>query len=242
MHYAQQEYSVRLQWGMEAARQLSRLAEHCVVIDVLSFSTCVDIACGRGAQVLPYRHQADGAQAFADESRALLAGKRSHAKPSLSPVSLQTLAADSRLVLPSLNGAAISLASEAEQTLAGCLRNADAVAEYLNRQGGSVLLIAAGELGPDGRLRFAYEDFLGAGAIIRQLAGGKSPEALAAEAAFTLARHDLERQLAQGMSGCDLSQRGFAGDVELAAQLSVSGCVPVLRDGAYRAPSLGAAA
>ncbi|POZ63184.1 2-phosphosulfolactate phosphatase [Chromobacterium alticapitis] len=234
MPHAQQEYSVRLQWGLEAARQLSGQADSCVVIDVLSFSTSVDVACGNGVVVLPYRFNDDSAKEYAESRQAVLAGKRSRTRPSLSPVSLKHLAFGSRLVLPSPNGAAISLACESKQTIAACLRNAAAVADYLNRQGGSALLIAAGELNADGALRFAYEDFLGAGAIIEQLTGSKSPEALAAEAAFVLARNDIEQQLRHGMSASELSERGYPEDVVLAAQLNVSVCVPVLRDGEYR--------
>ncbi|AXE30154.1 2-phosphosulfolactate phosphatase [Chromobacterium phragmitis] len=235
MHYAQQEYSVRLQWGLPAVQHLSGRAAHCVIVDVLSFSTSVDIACGNGAEVLPYRFKAAGAVDFACENKAMLAAERSHSQPSLSPGSLCDLKAGSRLVLPSQNGAALSLASESASTLAGCLRNAAAVADYIEQAGGDVLLVAAGELGPDGRLRFAYEDFIGAGAIIQRLRVSKSPEALAAEAAFELARPDLERHLQGAASGAELVARGFPDDVTLAAQLNISACAPVLLDGAYRA-------
>ncbi|QEL57448.1 2-phosphosulfolactate phosphatase [Chromobacterium paludis] len=234
MPHEQQEFTVRLQWGQEAARALSPQADSCVVIDVLSFSTCVDVACGNGAVVLPYRLKDDGAQDYADSHQALLAGKRSRIRPSLSPTSLQRLAFGSRLVLPSPNGAAVSLASASAQTIAGCLRNAAAVASHLKALGGSVLLIAAGELDADGQLRFAYEDFLGAGAIIHGLTGSKSPEALAAEAAFVLACNDIEQQLGHSLSACELTERGFPEDITLAAQLNVSRCVPVLRNGEYR--------
>ncbi|WP_434631066.1 2-phosphosulfolactate phosphatase [Chromobacterium sp. CV08] len=235
MHYAQQEFSVRLQWGLDAARLLSGQADHCVVVDVLSFSTSVDVACARGAEVWPYHERGDDAQAFAEARRAQLAARRNRLQPSLSPASLQQLADGSRLVLPSPNGARTSLASCAAGTVAGCLRNAAAVAAHLEREGGSVLVIAAGEVDKDGRLRFAYEDFIGAGAIIYGLSGSKTPEALAAEAAFVLARHDLENQLGLGASAAALRERGFEEDVALAAQLNVSDCVPLLRDGAYRA-------
>ncbi|MCD4501896.1 2-phosphosulfolactate phosphatase [Chromobacterium vaccinii] len=235
MHYAQQEYSVRLQWGLPAVQHLSAQAAHCVIVDVLSFGTSVDIACGNGAEVLPYRYKTTGAADFASEQQAILAAERSHHQPSLSPASLCGLKAGSRLVLPSQNGAALSLISESANTVAACLRNAAAVADYLEAMGGDVLLVAAGELDADGRLRFAYEDFIGAGAIIQRLRRGKSPEALAAEAAFELARHDLERQLQYTASGAELAARGFQDDIVLAAQLNISACVPVLDDGAFRA-------
>jgi 2-phosphosulfolactate phosphatase len=94
-------------------------------------------------------------------------------------------------------------------------------------------VIAAGERWPDGSLRMAVEDLVGAGAIVHYLAGRKSPEAVVAEAAFVRVKQGLVGWLAQCSSGKELVERGFSGDVELAATLDVSKCVPVLRDGAY---------
>ena len=61
-HLAQSGFDVRVEWGPNGLR---RLAPHChtgVIVDVLSFTTCVDVALGRGATVLPYRWH-DGAEA-----------------------------------------------------------------------------------------------------------------------------------------------------------------------------------
>ena len=235
MYQGQLEYEIGLEWGLPGVRRLDGQAALCVIVDVLSFSTSVDIGCGFGAALLPYRLDDDGAAAFAAERKAQLAGKRSRNKLSMSPVSMRALSAGSRLVLPSPNGAALSLACAAGEVVAGCLRNAAAVAEYAGRQGVPIRLIAAGEHTPEGELRFAFEDFIGAGAIIHRLAGSKSPEAQAAEVAFQLARHDLLSYLRQCTSGAELLERGFADDIELAAQLDVSTCVPRLQAGEYRA-------
>ncbi len=95
-------------------------------------------------------------------------------------------------------------------------------------------VVAAGERwrGATGPLRPAYEDMLGAGAVISALGTrGASPEARAAAAVFDDARPDL-RELVMGCgSGIELIDRGAEVDVELAAQLDVSSIVPTL-DGA----------
>jgi 2-phosphosulfolactate phosphatase len=208
-------------------------ASAAVIVDVLSFSTCVDIATGRGVRVLPYRDRDAGAAAFAAGERAMLAVRRGESGPSLSPRTLTALAPGTSLVLPSPNGAALSLACTAPVTVAGCLRNASTVAGHLGALGSDVCVIGAGERWPDGATRFALEDLLGAGAVIHALPGERSPEAAAAEAAFMAIRDQLVSVLADCASGRELCERGFSDDVALAAELDVSACVPRLVAGAY---------
>ena len=99
--------------------------------------------------------------------------------------------------------------------------------------GRRVAVIACGERWPDGSLRPAVEDLIGAGAIISYLAGSKSPEALAAEAVFAAGRTDLHRVVAACGSGQELIRRGFRTDVEQATRLDCSGSVPLLRGESY---------
>jgi 2-phosphosulfolactate phosphatase len=50
---------VACEWGIDGAVHLARTCGIIVVIDVLSFSTAVDVATRRGALVFPYgRHDA----------------------------------------------------------------------------------------------------------------------------------------------------------------------------------------
>lgn len=86
-------------------------------------------------------------------------------------------------------------------------------------------------------MRPAVEDFIGAGAIIYSLPGEKSPESKLAEAAFLRFREDLSSCLKQCSSGKELIGKGFPDDVDIAAMLNQSKCVPVLQNGAYRAVS-----
>jgi 2-phosphosulfolactate phosphatase len=138
-------------------------------------------------------------------------------------------------VLPSPNGSAVAAAVAASGlvVLAGCLRNASAVARAAGEAGGPVGMVAAGERRPDGALRPAVEDLLGAGAILEALGGRASPEARAAVAAFR--RCELPGDLVDCASGRELADLGRAADVRLAAEHDVSQVVPVLRAGAFTA-------
>jgi 2-phosphosulfolactate phosphatase len=235
MFAAQQGFDVRFDWGMAGLRHVGSLCPAVVLVDVLSFSTCVDIACARGAAVLPYPHNDASAEDYAQQQRALLAGPRDRGGLSLSPGSLQALTPGTRLVLPSPNGSTLARACHAPIVIAGCLRNAGAVASAVMRSsGGPVAIIAAGELWPDGSLRVALEDLIGAGAIVHALPGSRSPEALAAEAVFLAAREHLQDKLTACASGRELTERGHADDVRLAAQLNGSSCVPRLVDGVFQ--------
>ena len=75
---------------------------------------------------------------------------------------------------------------------------------------------------------------MGAGAIISNLDGRKSPEAETAVAGFRSAQAGLQDILSRCGSGKELIGRGFIEDVQLAGQLNVSSAAPLLVDGAYR--------
>ena len=96
-------------------------------------------------------------------------------------------------------------------------------------------VVPAGERWPDGSLRPAIEDLLGAGAIIHHLGLPCSPEAQVARDAFRSAGPDLPRLIRASVSGCELVERGFHRDVEIALEMEASPCVPLLTEGAYRA-------
>lgn len=234
MTYDQSEFEVRCEWGEQGVAQLAPLSDVVVIVDVLSFSTCVDIATGRGAVVFPYPWKDASAAGFAASVGAVVAEARSGGRGySLSPRSPLEIPPTTRLVLPSPNGATLTLGTGAVPTLAGCLRNARAVADAARRYGRRIAVIPAGERWQDRSLRPALEDWLGAGAIIRHLEGHRSPEAQAAAAAFEALQGDLAERLRSCSSGKELLERGFEEDVALASALDVSECVPVFRDGAY---------
>ena len=235
MTFDQSEFDVRCEWGEPGVSQLAPISDVVIIVDVLSFSTCVDIATSRKARVFPYRWKDESARAFAAALGATLADSRRNSPGfTLSPHSLLNLPAGARLVLPSPNGSSLTLATGTTPTLTGCLRNYQAVASVAQHVGKRIAVIPAGErwIG-DATLRPAFEDWLGAGAIISQLAGSLSPEARAAGAAFRDARAEIVGLLRQCSSGKELIERGFEQDVALAGELNVSECVPIFTDGAY---------
>src|SRR5262245_55465192 len=113
--FSQSEFDIRCEWGAHGVAALAPHSDIVVIVDVLSFSTCVDIATARGAIVYPYRGYNDQAAAFAAAVGAELADtRRTSIRYSLSPQSLAQIPKGTRLVLPSPNGATLTL--EAGQT------------------------------------------------------------------------------------------------------------------------------
>lgn len=235
-YFDQSAFSVRCEWGATAIDCIAP-ADVIIIVDVLSFSTCVDIAVSRGTAVLPYPWKDDSAVAFAREHNAVLASQRDRVCSgySLSPSSLLAAPAGLRLVLPSPNGSTLAFKARAigATVIAGCLRNASAVAAWANRHARNVLVLPAGERWPDGSLRFATEDLLGAGAILSELSGTLSPEAQVAASVFAHARNMLPFVFHECASGRELVERGFARDINIAADLNASATVPILQNEAF---------
>lgn len=234
MHWDQAEFDVRCEWGEMGIAQLAPISDVVILVDVLSFSTCVEIATSQGAMVHPYGWKDESVHEFAQSISAELAGTRGSKAYSLSPNSMLALGRGTQIVLPSPNGSALSLATGKTPTLTGCLRNARAIAQAAMTYGPHIAVIPAGERWTDGTLRPAFEDFIAAGAIISYLQGRLSPEAQAAALAYQGVRHNLTWSMEHCGSGRELVERGFKQDVVLAAQLNMSDCVPTLMDGAYK--------
>ncbi len=234
MTFAQSEFDIRCEWGERGVAALAPISDAIIIVDILSFTTCVTVAVSQGAMVFPFRHRDDSRIAFANSVQAELAGERGGDGFSLSPVSLSRLPAGTRVVLPSPNGSALSLATGRTPTFAGCLRNSKVVAEAARRLGPRVSVVPAGERWKgDHTLRPAFEDLVGAGAIIRHLRGRLSPEAQLAVAAFDGVKDDLLHRLKTCSSGKELVTGGFEKDVVLSAQIDVDDSVPLLQSGAY---------
>ena len=225
---------VALEWGPVGAAVLGERCDVLVVVDVLSFSTAVTVAVERGAQVWPHTGGAGAARLAADVGAQLAGTRGSGAARTLSPASLLGLEAGDRLVLPSPNGSTIAFAtvSGACQVVAGCLRNASALAHRL-RQVERIALVPAGERWPDGSLRPAYEDLVGAGAVADRLQALVPEVKLTPEAEAAALTYRSLRPLELCPSGIELVGRGWAEDVRIASEVDASMVVPVLVDGRF---------
>jgi 2-phosphosulfolactate phosphatase len=232
--FDQSEYALRCEWGAHGVTHLAPISDVLIIVDVLSFSTAVDIAVSNGAIVFPYGSPDSGVEAYARARSAHIAEKvRTQSGYSLSPASLMQVPSGYRLVLPSPNGAALSLAAGTAVTFTACLRNATAVARAARQLGSTFAVIPAGERWPDGSLRPAIEDWIGAGAVLSGLPGPPSPEAAMAIAAFESLGKRCLPLLEKSSSGKELIGRGFHEDVALAAELDAGQTAPILQDRAF---------
>lgn len=237
---------VRFDWGATGAAQLGADCACLVLVDVLCFATSVCVAVERGIQVYPVPAGDESAAQLAAEVDAVLAVDR-HATSkehpwSLSPAALRQAPTPPRLVLPAAS-AAIAAARPDLPVVAACLRNASPVGNWLAERGYGtvdrpVAVVAAGEQWPDGTLRPALEDAIGAGAVITALAEAGpitiSPEAAGVRAMY-LHTGDIDVTVTTCASGRQLGESGFAADVEIAVEVDTSTMVPVLVDGAFTA-------
>jgi 2-phosphosulfolactate phosphatase len=167
---AQSGAGVRFEWGPAGADRLVKEAACLVVVDVLSFTMSVSVAVERGIRVLPFwwphRPAAAPEQAGIERAAAVNArqsGAQPGAQPgvhrtavtpaspwSLCPYHLRAAPFVARLVLPSLNGAAICAeVPPGVRLVAACLRSVTAVGSWLTSHGYGgpghpVAVIAAG--------------------------------------------------------------------------------------------------
>lgn len=235
-----QRLNVDCQWGMNGLRAIAA-GNIVVIVDVLSFSTTTTVAVARGAEILPCEWSDERAAALAKVHNAQLASRRGQGRFSLAPGSMKKIVKGTRLVLPSPNGSTLARAAEdldAAAVVVGCLRNAGAVASWAAKQRRDISVIASGERWDDGTIRFAIEDWLGAGAIISRLAGNRSAEAESAAASFERLRHSIHRTLAECPSGRELIEAGYPDDIDIASEVDADHVIPQLQGNAFKLTAL----
>jgi 2-phosphosulfolactate phosphatase len=229
---------IACEWGLQGIEAWREAASVFVIVDVLSFSTAVNVAVERGAVIIPFPYgDTASAASEADRHDAIVAMPRSAGggQLSLSPASLRRVEAGTRIVLPSPNGSRLSLATGDTPTISGCLRNAQAVAQEAAAIGGdgTIVVIASGERWKDQSLRPAIEDWFGAGAVITALRGDVDAEAASAADAYLSTSKRLARLIRESRSGRELIESGYAEDVDIALELDASASVPIMRNGVY---------
>lgn len=151
----QSSFAIRFEWGERGLEAIGRDASLIVIVDVLSFCTCVDVVTALGATVLPYPMRDQNSAKFAAAVQgAALADRDRGSGFCLSPASVGRhstrhplgVAFTERYYPLSL------LAGSMGVTVAACLRNASAVAAFVRTHGGLVSVIGCGERWPDGHL------------------------------------------------------------------------------------------
>jgi 2-phosphosulfolactate phosphatase len=240
--FNQHPHRMRLDWGRRGVRDAADRGDVIVIVDVLRFSSCVAAAVERGASVAPCAFDAEAADlAQRLGARVANAPEGSRAGFALVPTFTEARAGET-IVLRTLNGAECTLlASGAPRVFAGSLLNAspvaNAVAKSVDTSDLCVTVVACGERWshpmPGEEISFAIEDYLGAGAILSEIGGDLSAEALVCAAAFERSRERLLELLLDCGSGRQLVAWGLEADVRYAAQLDACTTVPVLRDGRY---------
>lgn len=236
--YDQAGYDVRFEWGLRGLEAAGVGADVIVVVDVLSFSTAVNVCVEREATVHPFAREDVSPHEHGAQIGALVAVSRKDSSPelpfSLSPTSLRQLPRGTTVLLPSPNGSTLSVAAAAlgGTVIAGCLRNASAVARAAQACGGTILVLAAGERWLDHSIRPALEDLLGAAAILSRLEGRFSPEA--SVTAGTFSPRTVRSLIMGSESGRELVADGYHEDIALSTEHDVNELVPFLIDGAYR--------
>ncbi|WBB78143.1 2-phosphosulfolactate phosphatase [Micromonospora sp. WMMD882] len=245
--FTQPGSGARFDWGLAGAAELGRVCAVLVVVDVLSFTTSVEVAVSRGMRVHPFPWGEQAAEYARRVAGTVAVGRRQTTPEhpwSLSPAALRAAPVVPDLVLPSPNGSAICAAasSTGRPVVAACLRNAASVGRWLCHHGygaddAPIGVVAAGERWPDGSLRPCVADQLGAANVLDAISD--VPVGLSVEAAMALAAlastPDVPAAVRGCVSGRELVEGGFAGDVEMAAQVDVSDVVPVLRQGVFTA-------
>lgn len=194
-----------------------------MIVDVMSFSTCVSVAVDNGAQIYPYPWKGASARGYANNIGAQVDSfdRLSAAEDfSLSPASIRKTKEGEKRVLPSPNGSAISFLArgvDAHVTVfSGCFRKLTQIAMTC-RDFDRSLIVPCGERGPNGTLRPAIEDYAAAGGIIAAIGRDRcSPEAEGAVAAWQQLNVSSLRECA---SALELQQRGFQEDIDLCLEL-----------------------
>ncbi len=235
---------VQFAWGRRGAQAAVERGDILVVIDTLRFSTATATAVHHGALIYPCPVEETVVTALAERvggevaSHSFNPHSSTPARFTLSPRSYLGVEPGTRIVLPSPNGSTCcQYGGQAAALFVGALVNAQAVASAVSHLLSAThrlnaTILACGERWrvPDeeGVLRFALEDYLGAGAVLSALPFAQTIEAQACGATFQAMQDHLEAVLWECESGQELRATGLGEDVRYAAQLNIYDTAPAL--------------
>lgn len=228
--FTQDGFGVRLEWGLDGVETLAPYCTVLIIVDVLSFTTSVDMIVGQGGRVT--------LRAASPQATGL---RR--------PSALKSVQPGQEFTMTSPNGGRLcERAAKQALVMAGCLRNAAAVADKAIdlADRGPIGVVPAGEQWGvsmrtgkfEGRMRVAIEDYLGAGSIVSELLAlgysPASPEAALAATTFRTAEPYLGDLLGGCGSGLELGEQGLSEDIAIAGQTNVSKATPQLVNGVFQ--------
>lgn len=150
--FSQRKFAVRLEWGISAVEHLAKEVDCVVIVDVMSFSTCVSLAVNNGASTYPYPWKDASAVEYGMKIGAFTASPERRFGGegySLSPASIKNISDGEKLVLPSPNGSAVSFkARDAGITVLAVVLEICLLLQMLAAPSGVFLLSPAGSAGP----------------------------------------------------------------------------------------------
>lgn len=239
--FSQSSYECKVEWGRRGAREAAERGDIVIIVDVLSFSSTVVSALKYEALIYPYPPHLDGKEYASSLGAEYILGRAESSKigkPTLSPVTFNPEHANKKYVLSSMNGSFCTwIASKIPALLIGCLLNAASVAHAANQlkseTKANITVVPCGEQWESVRenedsLRPSMEDYLGAGAILANLQGSQSPEAIICAGAFKSVKQRVDTLMWESGSGRELRNRGYGDDVKHCTRLNVYETVPIL--------------
>jgi 2-phosphosulfolactate phosphatase len=200
-----------------------------IMVDVLRASTTMTVAMENFSQIIPIKSIGE-AEKLADQYDAVLAGERRGAAiegfdVGNSPVEISNFNGKV-LVITTSNGTRILEGMKAE-VLIGSFVNANAVAKKaMDIADNHIEIVMAGVDG-----RFAIEDFLGAGEIIRNLIDCNLDE-MALAAHMSSCNHNMVHDaIINSRSAHRLVELGLSNDVDFCMRRNIYDIVPVYQNG-----------
>jgi 2-phosphosulfolactate phosphatase len=232
---------VDVEFVAKDAKNASNRGDLVIVVDLVRATTCIITALANGAKsIIPVCSLKEAKQQRKMHPDYVLAGERNGVKPAgfdldNSPLTLtRENVAGKHLIMSTTNGTnALVQSKTAKCVLAGAFVNASAAAkvslEIACKQKIGISFVLAGQ-----KNRFALEDFICAGGIIKRFPAGTvelSDKALSALLAYEGAKYDLQANILRSTHAQTLIKIGLGRDIEFACQTDLYGIVPFYKNG-----------